>query len=132
MSDATTEVKYNPDNKEEKRKREARKAMIVGRIIGWIFLIAAIAVLVRDVLTTIDAGAVMFIAAGELWFSLHQDSLQLAEPAIARHVPWIGPWLWHPVISTILTWPAVVVFGVPGLLLSWLFRKRAPKPGMFR
>jgi len=106
--------------------------MIVGRIIGWIFLIAALAVLVRDVLASIDAGAITLIAAGELWFHLHQTSLQVAEPAIARHVPIIGPWLWHPVIYTLLTWPALFVFAVPGLLLSWLFRPRRRKTGMFK
>jgi hypothetical protein len=105
--------------------------MIVGRIIGWIFLIAALAVLARDVLASIDAGSLSLIATGELWFTLHQTSLQVAEPAIARHIPVIGPWLWHPVISTILTWPALFVFGVPGLLLSWLFRTRRRKTGMF-
>tara|TARA_R110002072_G_scaffold226299_2_gene383268 strand:- start:64 stop:387 length:324 start_codon:yes stop_codon:yes gene_type:complete len=105
--------------------------MIVGRVIGWIFLIAALAVLARDVLASIDAGALSLIAAGELWFTLHQTSLQVAEPAIARHIPVIGPWLWHPVISTLLTWPALFVFGVPGLVLTWAFRRRRRKTGMF-
>ena len=105
--------------------------MIVGRIIGWIFLIAALAVLARDALASIDAGSLSLIAAGELWFTLHQTSLQVAEPAIARHIPVIGPWLWHPVISTMLTWPALFVFGVPGLALTWLFRTRRRKTGMF-
>jgi len=106
--------------------------MIVGRLIGWIFLIAALAVLARDALASIDAGSLSLIAAGELWFSLHQTSLQVAEPAIARHIPVIGPWLWHPVISTLLTWPALFVLGAPGLLLAWAFRTRRRKTGMFK
>ena len=106
--------------------------MRVGRITGWILVIAAVAILARDVLASIDTGALSLIAAGELWFNIHQTSLQVAEPAIARHVPVIGPWLWHPVISTILTWSATLVLGVPGLLLIWLFRKRHRKDGMFR
>ena len=131
MSDAPTAVSIAPEPKQEKRKRGGRKAMIIGRIIGWIFLIAALAVLARDVLASIDAGSLSLIAAGELWFTLHQTSLQIAEPAIARHIPVIGPWLWHPVISTILTWPALFVFGVTGIALSWLFRTRRRKTGMF-
>ncbi len=131
MPDAPTAVSIVPEPKQEKRKRGARRAMIVGRILGWIFLIAALAVLARDVLASIDAGSLSLIAAGELWFTLHQTSLQVAEPAIARHIPVIGPWLWHPVISTMLTWPALFVFGVPGILLSWLFRTRRRKTGMF-
>ena len=106
--------------------------MIVGRIIGWMFLIAALAVLARDIHALIEAGVITLIAAGELWFHLHQRSLQVAEPAIARHVPMIGPWLWHPVISTLLTWPALFVFAVPGLLISWLFRPRRRKTGIFK
>jgi len=106
--------------------------MIIGRILGWLFIVAALTVLVRDVLASADPGAITLITAGELWFHLHQTSLQVAEPAIARHVPVIGPWLWHPVISTLLTWPALFVFAVPGLLLSWLFRPRRRKTGIFK
>ena len=132
MSDTPTAVKYDAENKQQNQKRRAHSVMVVGRVIGWIFLIAAIAILVRDALASIDAGTLSLIAAGELWFSLHPTSLQVAEPAIARHVPVIGPWLWHPVISTLLTWPALFVTGVPGVLLVWLFRRRPPKGGMFR
>ncbi|HCP00427.1 MAG: hypothetical protein CL573_09975 [Alphaproteobacteria bacterium] len=98
--------------------------MIIGRIIGWLFLIAALAVLARDLLTSIGAGSISLIATGELWFHLHQTSLQIAEPAIARHIPRIGPWLWHPIISTLLTWPALFVLSAPGFMLCWLFRIR--------
>jgi len=118
--------------KTDNRKRRFPPVMAVGGVIGWIFLTSAIAILTHDALATIDAGALSLIAAGELWFSLHPNSLQVAEPAIARHVPVIGPWLWHPVISTLLTWPALFVTGMPGILLVWLFRRRSPKGGMFR
>ena len=37
-----------------------------------------------------------------------------------------------PVISTILTWPATAVIGVPGILLVRLARRRTRKEGMFR
>ncbi|HSG95570.1 MAG TPA: hypothetical protein VLA28_08615 [Afifellaceae bacterium] len=63
-------------------------------------------------------------AAGEIWFALDQDSLLIAEPAITRHVPFIGPWLWHPVISTVLTWPAFLLILVPGLILVAIFHRR--------
>ena len=106
--------------------------MIVARIVGWILVIAAIGVFARDIIVSLDGGTMTLIAAGELWFSLHQMSLQVAEPAIARHIPVIGPWLWHPVISTILNWPATAVIGVPGILLVQLARRRTRKQGMFR
>ena len=50
--------------------------MIVGRIIGWMFLIAALAVLARDIHALIEVGVITLIAAGELWFHLHQRSLR--------------------------------------------------------
>ncbi|MDE0779619.1 MAG: hypothetical protein OSB67_02590 [Alphaproteobacteria bacterium] len=103
--------------------------MIIVRIIGWIMLIASVAVCASDILASIDAGSLSFMATGELWFGLHQTSLQIVEPAIARHIPVIGPWLWHPVIATILTWPATAVLGAPGILLVYLARRR-PR-GMF-
>jgi hypothetical protein len=102
--------------------------MIVGRIIGWIFLIAALAVLARDVLASIDAGSLILIATGELWFSLHNGSINLIQAVTQRY---IAPSLWDPVIVTVLLWPAVLVLGVPGLLLTWLFRPRRRKTGMF-
>lgn len=101
--------------------------MIVGRILGWILVTLAVAIFLRDILASIDSGTLAMISAGELWFDLHQTSLQIAEPAVARHIPVIGPWLWHPVISTILTWPATAVLGAPGMILARLCRKRPRK-----
>ena len=37
-----------------------------------------------------------------------------------------GPFLWDPVISTILHAPTWVVFGILGVLLYWLGQKRKP------
>lgn len=111
--------------------RRARKTMIIGRVIGWFLVIAGIVILARDLLGLVNGGGFVPIAAGELWFTLHQGSLMLAEPVVSRYVPLIGPWLWHPVISTTLTWPAFLVVIVPGLLLSYAFRRRPrlkPKP----
>ena len=129
MSDAQTAVKYEDENKQENRKRGAQGAMIVGRVIGWIFLIAAVAVLVRDVAAWITSGDLVLIAAGELWFTLDNGSLNLIPAVTPRYVL---PSLWDPVIVTILLWPAVLVLGVPGLVLSWLFRRRPRKTGIFR
>lgn len=129
MSDAKTAVKYAEEIKQEKQKRGAHGAMIIGRVIGWIFLIAAIAVLVRDVTAWISTGDFVLIAAGELWFSLDNGSLNLVQAVTQRYVL---PSLWDPVIVTILLWPAILVLGVPGLILSWLFRRRPRKTGIFR
>ena len=127
MCAAPSEVKSQPPSGDDEgvpAPRRARKWMIVGRVIGWVLVAASIAILARDFIGWIDTGTFALAAAGELWFELHQNSLMLAEPAITRHIPVIGPWLWHPVISTVLTWPAFLVVIVPGLILSYAFRRR--------
>lgn len=95
--------------------------MLVGRVIGWIFVVAAIAILVRDIIAWIDTGALAVAATGELWFTLHSGSLNLLQAITQRY---IFPALWDPIFVTVLLWPAFVVVGVPGLILSYAFRRR--------
>jgi len=99
--------------------------MLVGRFLGWLLLALALVMLVRDVLTWAESGQLAFITAGELWNRVSPSTLQLAQPAIQRH---LSAWLWEPVIVSILLQPAVLVFGVPGLVLAWLFRVRTKRP----
>ena len=100
----------------------ATKTMIVARVIGWILVAAGLALLARDIIDSFDTGAPAFIAAGELWFNLHNGSLNLIQAVTQRY---ISPALWDPVLVTVLLWPAFLVVGVPGLILSWLFRRRS-------
>ena len=89
------------------------------RVIGWIFVLLAAVAAGADYMA---AGATGFRLrdVGEVWFLLHRDSLQLAQPAIERH---ISQALWDPYIVTLLTWPLALVLlgiGVFFLLLSRL------------
>ena len=95
--------------------------MIVGRIIGWLLLLAALGCLVREGIDSFEAKAYEMFALGELWFEVHKDSLQLAQPAIQRYV---HPRVWDPMIVTVLRAPAWAVFAAPGLLLLVLCRRR--------
>ncbi len=119
--------------------------MVVGRVIGWLFLAAAITTLGWDIADAFGEGwdstalglnpwnwanHVLFgegwdsTALGLLWFQNHSESLGLAQVIFQRFIPVIGPWLWDPVIQTILVWPAWAVFGVTGLFLRVVFRRR--------
>jgi hypothetical protein len=89
--------------------------------IGWLLLALGVAILCHDLIKWMLSGSFEFIDAGLFWFSVHQDSLKLAEPAIARY---LHPFLWHPVMSTILVAPAFLVIGLPGGLLVFLARRR--------
>jgi hypothetical protein len=89
--------------------------------IGWALLALGVAILCHDLIKWLLSGSLAVIDAGSFWFAVHEGSLKLAEPAIARHV---HPFLWHPVMSTILVGPAFVVIGAPGALLVFLARRR--------
>ena len=61
--------------------------------------------------------------------NIHSTSLQLLQPAIERHV---AVWLWNPVILTVLTAPAALVFAILGAILMLLGRKKKPLIGYAR
>ena len=86
----------------------------VSRAVGWLLILAALAAAVRDALAWLDTGAWASVLFGQVWFDLHKDSLLLLQPALERHV---SPFLWDPVMTTILEAPAWVVFGLPGIVL---------------
>ncbi len=73
------------------------------RVLGWAFGVVGVALLAIDLFETRFGG---LRAVGQWWFRLHRDSLQIAQPAIERHV---APWLWDPVILTVLEAPAAPV-----------------------
>ena len=98
--------------------------MIVGRIIGWIFLLAAIAVLSWDLVAVIITGNLAITPLGEIWARIDATSLQLFQAGVQRHV---APWLWDYIVQPILEAPAALDFFVVGILLVLLFRKRRPK-----
>jgi hypothetical protein len=99
--------------------------MIVGRVIGWIVLLAGAAVLVRDGLVWIDTKHWAPIALGQLWYELNRSSLNLVQAVVQRY---IHPFLWDPIIVSILLSWAFAVLMFLGALLLVLFRRRARRP----
>ena len=95
--------------------------MIVGRVIGWIALLAGAAVFVRDLLVWVDTKHWAPIALGQLWYDLGRSSLNLVQAVTQRY---IHPFLWDPIIVSILLSWAFVVLMVLGVLLLIVFRKR--------
>ena len=98
--------------------------MMVGRIIGWVLLVAALAVAGYEAMAALNAGAWRPIAFGELWFKLHAASLNGAQAGIQRY---LAPWLWEPGITSILRLPSWVVLGIPAAALLWFCRRRTPE-----
>jgi hypothetical protein len=94
---------------------------IIGRLIGWIFFLAGAAVLVRDVFVWIDTKHWAPIALGQLWFDLNRSSLNLVQAVVQRY---IHPFLWDPIIVTILLCWAFAVLMVLGVLMLAIFGRR--------
>ena len=95
---------------------------MIGRLIGWIFFLAGLAVLARDVFVWIDTKHWAPIALGQLWFDLDRSSLNLVQAVVQRYV---HPFLWDPIIVTVLLWWAFAVLMVLGLLILALSGRRA-------
>ncbi len=95
--------------------------MVVGRVLGWLLIIAAMVTAARDIFNYVDTDTYQPIATGKLWFDLHSTSLGHLQTIVQRY---IYPGLWDNVVVPILLWPAWPVFLVPGILLAILCRKR--------
>jgi ABC-type Fe3+ transport system permease subunit len=94
---------------------------MIGRLIGWLLFLAGLSVLVRDVLVSIDTKRWAPIALGQLWFDLNRSSLNLTQAIVQRY---IHPFLWDPVIVTLLLCWAFAVLMVLGLVILAISSRR--------
>lgn len=90
------------------------------RTIGWILILLAVAALGADLLNWLQSGSFAFHEFGARWFQLHSESLNASQAGVQRHL-WPGLW---DAIRWVLLQPAVLVFGVPGIVLALLFSRR--------
>ena len=91
------------------------------RIIGYGFGLVALYAIWIDLSSTGAPSTVL----GQFWADRHLASLMIGEAVVSRYIDPCGlivalgcaPFLWHPLIATILGWPAALVM----LLLMILF-----------
>ncbi len=83
--------------------------------LGWLLILAALAVAGWEMLAPNPAVGYDLRPAGELWYSLAPGSLNLLQAIVERY---IWPPLWDPAIIGILQLPAFVVFAVPGVVFA--------------
>ena len=97
---------------------------VIRIVIGLLALtfIGGVAGQMRDVLVWINTKHWAPIALGQLWYQLDRSSLNLVQAVIQRY---IHPFLWDPIIVTILLSWAFAVLMILGVLLLAVFRKRA-------
>ncbi len=94
---------------------------MVGRVLAWLFIALGLGVFAWDVWVFLNRGLVQMTALGQLWYWAHPGSLNLVQAVIERYV---HPFLWDPVIISVLLTPAAIVFLVIGVLLAFAFRRR--------
>ena len=100
------------------------------RFIGLLALALAFIFLVYDGTKSIAGSMLYFTKFEEMWNAVYSKGPQdLIKPAIERYV---GNWLWDPVMVQILAAPTWMVFGILGIVLIVLGRKRKPLIGYTR
>ena len=93
------------------------------RVLGWLLLAMAVAVVVHDCLVWWTEGAFRLLGLGDLWSHLDIRSLNDAQTAVQRH---LSANLWNWVIRPILVIPALAAFLILGLLFQWLGHRAGP------
>ncbi len=94
--------------------------MVIGRFFGWLLLLAAAAVIVRDAIIWADLHRLVPLSLGGLWVELSASTLRSTRNSIEQ----AAPWLWTLVVGRLLLLWAAPVFAVCGFLFLWLFRRR--------
>jgi hypothetical protein len=100
------------------------------RLLGLLCMAGAFIFLVYDGTKSIAGSMFYFTRFEEMWNALYSRGPQdLIKPPIERYV---GPWLWDPVMVQILTAPTWMIFGVLGIILIVLGRRKKPLIGYTR
>ena len=95
--------------------------MLVFRVIGYLLALAGLGFIIVDGARSIAAGEIDFTLLGQTWYDLDRSSLNVAQAVVQRYV---HPYLWDPVIQTILGWPTFAVALVLSLLFVLIGRPR--------
>ena len=96
------------------------------RLLGFLLLAGGFASLVIDGTRSIAVSAVTVTRAGDAWYALSPATLNLVQAATERYV---APWLWDPVLVSVLFVPVFVLLGAVGLLLMVVARPPATPIG---
>ena len=106
----------------------------MGRIfitIGLIFFAVSILGIYLDVLLHIN-GNVGYTQIGQIWYKYAPNSLQIAEAIVSRYVDPCSSleilncsgFVWHPIISTFLIFPAGLTFGILAIFFIYFGTKK--------
>jgi hypothetical protein len=89
-------------------------ARLLARLLGFALLIAAIALLVRDLALKSDTGLFIPVPLAQIWQGWWPASFDLAHALVERHL-WAP--VWNRLLAPALQLPAFLLLGSLGLLL---------------
>ena len=96
------------------------------RLTGYLFLCLAMAAIAYDGMRMIaDNGQLAFTSLYQHWLTLSPDSMESTKAAIEQ----INPYLWSPLLMTVLVLPAWIVATILGALI-YLAGYRPPRPSI--
>ena len=88
--------------------------------LGWALMVLAFAAASAETLARALPGEQgVFLSAYDLWYAAWPGNLVVTQIRVEK---FLHPWLWDPVMVTVLAPPAWALFGAPGLALAWFFR----------
>tara|TARA_B100000513_G_scaffold109466_1_gene47444 strand:- start:22 stop:567 length:546 start_codon:yes stop_codon:yes gene_type:complete len=91
--------------------------------LGWALLLAAFASGAAEALVHADPGrGRKLVTAYDLWYTIWPGNLVITQIRVER----LSPELWASVIRPALDFPAWMLFGLPGAVLTWFCRPRRP------
>ncbi|GHA22087.1 hypothetical protein GCM10007989_16820 [Devosia pacifica] len=96
---------------------------LIFRIVGTWLIGLALVVVVIDGTKSLASDAIVTTQMADMWMLVHAPSLEAVREFFATRLfaEFLGG-----LFATLLTWPAFVVIGVPGLVLAFLGRRKRP------
>jgi cobalamin biosynthesis protein CobD/CbiB len=99
------------------------------RFVGLLLLALAFIFVVYDGIRSISDGSLLFTKASYVWSVLNDGSLQSFRTTVEQYT---SRDTWQLAVVPVLEQPAAVIFGVLGILLTLLGRKKKPLIGYAR
>ena len=99
------------------------------RLLALIILAAAFILLIYDGAKSIADNSIHIYPLGQFWSDLHATSLQSLQALTERRV---SAQIWPLIARPVLDQPAWLVFGIIGIILMLLGRKKKPLIGYAR
>ena len=106
----------------------------MGRIFitfGLIFFVVSVLGIYLDVILHLN-GNQGYTQIGQIWYKYLPSSLQIAEVIVSRYIDPCSSlevlncsgFVWHPIISTFLIFPAGLIFGILSILFIYFGTKK--------